>query len=309
MRDFCKKAYRFVTIGCIILVLTMVAVRIFFSKHFDAHGFFPLPLMLVFLVLFSLICLIGFKMTNDELSRLIHLLDEECDPLGYLAGHEYAYKKALKIRRGNMMPYALLERQDHAVALSDLGEHDQAIQVLEPIIAAKAKPQWLGAVVIAHTSLASVYLARDGANSAEKALEQLRLATERIGQTKDAAMFINMQGFSSSVTLTEYQIDALKGQNLDAALDYFKKSVSSTATLREQLFCRRYLAMIYEKQGHAEQARAEYEIIAARGNRLFIAAEARERLAAYSGGSNGTAAKAPSEDTSGSPEKGECLPC
>lgn len=278
MLRFSKAAFRFFLLSCLLLYIAFFVIGLFLVKNCVSTDP-PLGLLtLGFLVLSILLTRSVRKMAANEYYRLLRLLDQDCDPLGYLAAHEYAYNKALKTRRGRAMPFALVERQNHAVALNDCGEHEQAIQVLEAVIAAGSKPLWQGAIVTAHTGLASVYLARDGANGVEKAREQLRLAADAVSKAEGMTVSANTQVYSSRVTYIEYVIDVLEGKNLDAALDYFKKSVSSAAPLLEQLSCRRYLAMIHEKQGHADQARAEYEIVAARANGLYIAAKAKAWL-------------------------------
>lgn len=283
MMRFYKKALLFYLLSALGLLVAVVALSVvLLINGIDLLASRAYTLIFVFVV-FMVVLWLALRanaIAQKEQLRQLSLLDEKCDPQAFLKAQEHSYRKALRVKRlcGRYGVVALVERQNHAVALDAAGETDEALREITELASAELnkKREYYRSLVSLNKA---AFILKKGETGVADAREAIELARENIERNAEQIPVVLRQNYNSVATVVEYRTDVAQGINLDNAFDFFKKQLNVGVTLRQKLVCRRAVADIYERLGDAAARRAELEIIARDGGSLAIAREAAEQLA------------------------------
>ncbi len=221
-------------------------------------------------------CIFCNKRAVADYTRMVRVLDEQCDPEGFVKAQRGIYSKARRVKRIRSAAdvNAVVVRMNQAVALSFGGQHREAMNEVHDILDMPIKKNRDYCRALSHINLSVFHSRRNEDGDVAAAREHIRKAGEHIkaiGQSSSA--------LSGELVRAEYIADAAEGKNLEAARDYFLKNAEGAPVARAEAGNRYQLALIFRQLGDTENERAHLEFAAQTAPKAHIGKRAAARLA------------------------------
>lgn len=276
MLKYSRKHFTMYICGAVVFFVAVAAVSVRIpgiSDHLAAC------ILIVGFALLLVWCVFCNKRAVADYTRMVRVLDEQCDPEEFVKAQRGIYSKARGVKsiRSAADVNAVVVRMNQAVALSFGGQHREAMNEAHSILDMPMKKNRDYCHALSHINLSVFHSRRNEDGDIAAAREHIRKAGEHIkaiGQSSSA--------LSGELVRAEYIADAMEGKNLEAARDYFSKNAENAPVARAEAVNRFQLALIFRELGDTENERAQLEFVVQTAPKAHIGKQAAARLAEFS---------------------------
>ena len=261
----CRQIIWLIKYAVVIQTIIIIIGFVLFIKLF-VYSDWPSWMSFVVFCIMVLISYTPIILVQIKNQRIINNLLKECDPDPFIEAYTYISQR-LAGKKGNNYYYILL-----SIGLVSSGRFDEALRMLEKCGSFVQNRAGRYQKALYHISLFDVYL---GLENKDKAAYHHNICRERIPM-------LPSKKIRSALTLgcdrNVYEM-RMAGGDFNGTEDVFLDALKNAKSNYERVSAQYTLGRIYAHAGQIDKARAAFAYAAENGNKLYVAAQAREKLA------------------------------
>ncbi len=254
----------FVSSAFVVLVTAVLLVGVAFFA-FPYLGILPTLMLLVVVEIFA-VSLIR-RTSLKELSGIGILLFDKCDPDAYIRENE----RLLRHLSSRSRYYATV-KSNLAVGYYSRGETEKGMEVCRSLIAEKEGSAGVPILPVLYMNLCTMLLSLKHTEEAEEIFDKAYKLVLKFPENSPVG-----RQYRGQMNLLELRRRVMR-ETPDNCETQLLQRFNKAASVYERVNIQQLLSVLYNKQNDMDKYRSSLQYIATKGNKLFIACEARKTL-------------------------------